>query len=518
MSENLFTESDLQTIRKEGLTAEEVSSQLKILHSKMIPLRLDRPSSIGDGIVAIPNSDRKVLISIHNQAAADGKMSKFVPASGAASRMFSSWFNYYEMEDFNDTEDAGILRNKIIGFAFYDDLSNIISREGRNIRSILRGDISEILEYILTAKGLNYAHLPKALLKFHTYSDHNRTSLEEHLVEATMYVQDKNRICRVHITISEEYKSDVENYISSIRKYYETKYNVQFEISLSVQFPSTNTIAIGMEGKPFRDETGKLAFRPGGHGALLKNLSTIEEDIIFVKNIDNIVPDRLKSETVLHKKILGGYLIKLREEIFHYLRFLNENEPDAKQLSEITGFCRERLYTILPSDFEGFSNSGKKDFIFEILNRPLRVCGMVRNEGEPGGGPFWVEGKGGKQSLQIVEKAQIDTKSEEQKTIWKSSTYFNPVDLVCSIKDYRGEKFDMGKYVDNETYIVSDKSYNGKPIKILELPGLWNGSMAGWNTIFVEVPSITFNPVKTVEDLLKDEHQETITQSGHVPS
>jgi len=259
-------------------------------------------------------------------------------------------------------------------------------------------------------------------------------------------------------------------------------------------------------------------FRPGGHGALLKNLITIEEDIIFVKNIDNIVPDRLKPETVLHKKILGGYLVKLREEIFHHLRFLNENEPNAKQLSEIAGFCRERLCVVLPSDFEIFSNRGKSDFVFDILNRPLRVCGMVRNEGEPGGGPFWVEEKRGGQSLQIVEKAQIDAESEEQKTIWESSTYFNPVDLVCSIKDYRGEKFDLGKYVDKDTCIVSNKSYEGKVLKVLELPGLWNGSMAGWNTIFVEVPSITFNPVKTVEDLLRDEHQGTITQSGRVPS
>ncbi len=507
MSESLFAESDLETISREGLTVEEVSFQLKILHSEPIPLKLDRPCSIGDGIVAIPDSDRKTLISIHNQAAEKGKMSKFVPASGAASRMFRSWFNYYETKGFNDTEDAGILRNEIIRFAFYDDLSNVISHDDRNILSILRENTSEILEYILTPKGLNYAHLPKALLKFHAYPDHNRTSLEEHLVEATLYVQDKNRICRIHITTSEEHRPDVEDYIFNIKEYYETRYNVKFKISLSTQFPSTNTIAVDMQGKPFRDEAGRLVFRPGGHGALLKNLSIIEEDIIFVTNIDNIVPDRLKPETVLHKKILGGYLVKLREEMFYYLRFLKENEPDEKQLSEIAAFCHERLCVVLPSDFEESPNTVKKDFVFNILNRPLRVCGMVRNEGEPGGGPFWVEGKMGEQSLQIVEKVQIDAKSEKQKAVWKSSTYFNPVDLVCSIKDYRGDKFDLEKYVDNDTCIVSDKSYNGKPLKVLELPGLWNGSMARWNTIFVEVPPITFNPVKTVEDLLRDEHR-----------
>ncbi|MCD6486858.1 MAG: DUF4301 family protein [Syntrophobacterales bacterium] len=510
MPENLFTESDLKTIGKEGLTMEKVFSQLKILHSETIPLKLDRSCSVGDGIVAIPDSDRETLISIHNRAAAKGRMTKLVPASGAASRMFSDWFTYYETKGFNDTEDAGILGNKIIRFAFYDDLSKVISRDGRDIGRMLLGNISGILGYILTSKGLNYAHLPKALLKFHAYPDHNRTSLEEHLVEATMYVQDKNRICKIYITTSGEHKSDVENYISNIKEYYESEYNVKFVISLSIQFPSTNTIAVDMEGKPFRDETGRLMFRPGGHGALLKNLNTIEEDIIFVKNIDNIVPDRLKPETVLHKKILGGYLVKLQEEIFHHLRFLNENEPDEKQLSKVAGFCRERLCAILPSDFERFPDTRKKDFIFNILNRPLRVCGMVKNEGEPGGGPFWVEGKNGGQTLQIVEEAQINSKSEEQKAIWKSSTYFNPVDLVCSIKDYRGEKFDLEEYVDNETYIVSDKSYEGKPMKALELPGLWNGSMAGWTTIFVEVPSITFNPVKTIEDLLRAEHQGAI--------
>ena len=511
MSKFLFTESDLETIGKEGFTVDDVSSQLKILHSGTIPLKLDRPCSIGDGIVAIPDSDRKALISIHNQAAAKGRMTKFVPASGAASRMFRNWFNYYETKGFNDTEDAGILENEIIRFAFYDDLANTISRDGLNISNILRGNISGILEYILTSKGLNYANLPKALLKFHAYPDRNRTSLEEHLVEATMYVQDKNRICRIHITVSEEYRSDVEDYISSIKEYYEIKYNVKFEIFLSIQFPSTNTIAADMEGNPFRDETGKLMFRPGGHGALLKNLSDIEADIIFVKNIDNIVPDRLKPETVLHKKILGGYLVKLQGEIFYYLRFLDGNKPDAKQLSEIADFCREKLCAILPSDFEKFPDTRKKEFVFDILNRPLRVCGMVRNEGEPGGGPFWVKGKKGGQSLQIVEEAQIDPESKKQKTIWKSSTCFNPVDLVCSIKNYRGGNFDLGKYVDNNAYIVSDKSYKEKPMKVLELPGLWNGSMAGWNTIFVEVPLITFNPVKTVEDLLRNEHQEDIT-------
>ena len=363
--------------------------------------------------------------------------------------------------------------------------------------------------YILTSKGLNYAHLPKALLKFHTYPDRNRTPLEEHLVESTLYLQDARHICRVHITVSEEHFADVETYISSIRNHYETEYNVKFEIALSVQLSSTNTIAVDREGKPFRDTAGNLVFRPGGHGALLKNLHAIEEEIIFLKNIDNIVPDRLKTETVKYKKILGGYLIKLQGKIFQYLRSLDSEEPNAKQYSEMADFCRKELSLTLPTGFDKFPDTRKKGLIFNVLNRPLRVCGMVKNEGEPGGGPFWVEGKDGSRSLQIVEEAQIDAKSEKQKAIWKSSTYFNPVDLVCGIRDYRGKKFDLGSYVDKKASIVSSKSYEGNTSKVLELPGLWNGSMAGWNTVFVEVPSSTFNPVKTVEDLLREEHGNT---------
>ncbi|MDO9515735.1 MAG: DUF4301 family protein [Syntrophales bacterium] len=507
MQERLFTKSDLEAIKEEGLTEEGVSSQLEILRGETIPLKLARACSIGDGIVAVPDSAREALVSEHNRAAAQGRMTKFVPASGAASRMFRGWFEWYEAEDFNTTEDARILEKQIPRFAFYDDLSRVVLRDGRDIRGVLREDIRGILEYILTPKGLNYAYLPKALLKFHAYPDYSRTPLEEHLVEAAMYVQDDRHICRLHITVSEEHRRDVEDYISRIRERYETEYNVRFEIALSIQSPSTNTIAIDSEGRPFRDEAGRIVLRPGGHGALLKNLTAIEGDVIFVKNIDNVVPDRLKQDTILYKKILGGYLLKLQGEVFHHLRFLSDNTPDEKQLSGIAGFCRERLSRGLPPDFDTFPAARKKTLLFDILNRPLRVCGMVRNDGEPGGGPFWVEEQDGTRSLQIVEKTQIDMESKRQRAIWESSAYFNPVDLVCGTRDYRGEKFKLERYVDGNTWTVSHKSYEGQSLKVLELPGLWNGSMAGWNTIFVAVPSTTFNPVKNVEDLLRDEHR-----------
>ncbi len=511
MKKNRFTQSDIETIEREGLTVQKVSSQLTILHSETIPVTLERPCSVNDGIMAIPESEKTALISRHEEAAAKGRMTKFVPASGAASRMFRNWFNYYETEDFKNTEEAGVLEDEIVKFAFYPDVEKVVSSDGRDPSKMLREDISEILEYILTPTGLNYAHLPKALLKFHAYPDHNRTPLEEHLVEAAMYTQDEDCVCRLHITVSGEHESKVQEYLSGIKKYYETRYNVRFQSSLSIQFPSTNTIAVDEKGIPFRDTEGRIMFRPGGHGALLKNLNAIEEDIIFIKNIDNVVPDRLKPETVHYKKILGGYLSTLQEQIFQYLHFLNENTMKERQLSEIMDFCRGTLCSIPSSDFENIPDTEKREILFNLLNRPLRVCGMVKNEGEPGGGPFWVRGKKGEQSLQIVEKAQVNVKSEAQRSIWESSSYFNPVDLVCSITDYRGEKFDLRRYVDGDTWIVSNKSYEGKPLKILEHPGLWNGSMAGWNTVFVEVPSITFNPVKTVEDLLRDEHQETIT-------
>jgi len=507
MSKKPFTAEDLQTIRDAGLTEERVLSQLETLSGETLPLPLARACSIGDGIVAIPGADHQGLIALHDRAASRGRMTKFVPASGAASRMFQQWFEWEEMEEFNATEDAGVLQKQIPRFAFYDDLARLAARDGRDFKDLLSKNIREVLEYVLTPKGLDYGHLPKALIKFHAYPDGSRTALEEHLVEAVMYVQDERHVCRMHVTVSEEHRTAVEQYIGSVRGQYETSYGVSFDLSLSVQSPATHTVAIGENGRLFRDEAGRMVLRPGGHGALLKNLNEIEGDVIFVKNIDNVVPDRLKPETVWHKKILGGCLLKLQEEIFRYLRFLDGTVQNNGSLPEIADFCRQRLSRSVPPEFETLSDTRKQKILFDILNRPLRVCGMVKNEGEPGGGPFWVEEGDGTRSLQIVEKAQVDLESRRQRAIWESSTYFNPVDLVCGIKDYRGEKFNLERYVDRKTGIISRKSHEGKPLKVLELPGLWNGSMAGWNTVFAAVPSATFNPVKIVGDLLRNEHR-----------
>ena len=506
MVHDLFTDEDLKRIRDDGISKEDIMTQLKIFKRGFTPVKLKRPCTAGDGIVVIPDTDRTPLIKTHDAAARQGRMIKFVPASGAASRMFRDWFRYEAMEDFKTSQSGTDFVRDLPQFAFYNDLQKIISQNGRDINDLIKdGELNIILSYILTSKGLNYAHLPKALLKFHAYPEHNRTSLEEHLVEAALYVQNADHKCNVHFTVSDEHKLEVQDHITRVRKYYEDKYGVTYNVSVSIQLPSTNTIAVDMYNSPFRNDEGKLVFRPGGHGALLKNLNAIDGDIIFLKNIDNVTPDRLKPAMVLHKKILAGYLVQLQEEIFANLRLLTEEHVDDKILSGIARFCNEKLFIGLPVAFEDFSPSQKIDIMIDKLNRPLRVCGMVKNEGEPGGGPFWI-GENGTQSLQIIEQAQIDFNSDEQKRIWNSSTHFNPVDLVCGVKDYRDHKFDLEKYVDKNAYLISDKSLEGRNLKALELPGLWNGAMARWNTVFVEVPIITFNPVKTINDLLRKEH------------
>ncbi|TFG37631.1 MAG: DUF4301 family protein, partial [Syntrophobacterales bacterium] len=383
----------------------------------------------------------------------------------------------------------------------------IILNDGNDLDALKENkNYSKILDYILNPGGLNYAHLPKALIKFHLYDDHIRTALEEQLVEAILHVRDVENTCRIHFTISDDHKGAIENLISRVKKPYEERYGVSLDISLSIQFPSTDTIAVDMEDRPLRDKKNNLIFRPGGHGALLKNLDAIEYDIIFLKNIDNVVPDRLKGNTILYKKILGGYLIELQREIFHYIDVISGSKSDEDLLRNAESFGRNRLNITFPEKFDDLNFEERKDFLLQKLNRPLRVCGMVKNVGEPGGGPFWVEESDGTLSLQIIEEVQIDGNSKEQSDLWKSSTHFNPVDIVCGVKNYRNEKFDLEKYVDKDTYIITKKSQEGKDLKALELPGLWNGSMAKWNTVFVEVPLSTFNPVKTVDDLLREQH------------
>ena len=501
-----FSDEDLKTISAKGTDLQEVLAQLETFRRGTRPLRLIRPAYPGDGIVQIPLDEREVLVSFHDQAAEEGRMLKFVPASGIASRMFKDWYSLYQQGEFNSAERPVKFLENLVKFAFYDDLREVMASEGKDVENCIHeGRYVDILEFILTSRGLNYAWLPKALLKFHIYPGHTRTALEEHLVEAALYVRDARNICRIHFTVSEEHKFRFTDLLSRIKRYYESLFNVRYEIETTVQHSSTDTIAVDTENRPFRDRNGKIIFRPGGHGSLLKNLNAIDGDLIFIKNIDNVIPDRLKDITVLYKKILGGYLVRLQDEIFHHLKLLSQERLDEELLLRVIDFCQEKLFHSFPDGFLNESESARKKYIFQMLNRPVRVCGMVKNESEPGGGPFWVE-EDETQSLQIVEQNQLDLNSEEQKDIWKSSTHFNPVDLVCGVRNHQGEKFDLNSYVNRDAVLISKKSHEKGELKALELPGLWNGSMAFWNTVFVEVPLGTFNPVKTVDDLLRKSH------------
>lgn len=506
MSDRMFTPQDMDVISQTGLSVDDVMYQIDIFRQGFQPMQLDRPCTIDDGIVSIPADRQHVLFEAHDEAARQGKMMKFVPASGAASRMFKDWFEFDEFLNFNESSAATEFANELSRYPFYNDLKNVLSQKGLELSSLIKNRrVTTILQYILNPGGLNYGHLPKAVLKFHSYPGHTRTALEEHLVEAVSYIKDSHGKCRIHFTVSPEHLSDAENHISEVIERYEHQYDVQYDITVSLQLPSTDTIAVDSANQPFRDGTGKLLFRPGGHGALLKNLNTIDHDIIFVKNIDNVAPDRLKPDTILFKKLLGGYLVSLQNRIHSYIRDLEKERISEETITEIGSFCRDKLFITFPSNFKEFSNPQRIHFLIDILNRPVRVCGMVKNEGEPGGGPFWVT-RDGTTSLQIIEQAQVDITSEEQRSIWSSSTHFNPVDIVCGVKDYRGVKFDLGKFVDRSAYFISEKSFEGKKLKALEHPGLWNGAMAKWNTVFVEVPITTFSPVKTVHDLLRKEH------------
>ena len=507
MSLSFFSDKDLKAIVGRGIDVQEVLRQLEIFRRGRKPLRILKAARLGDGIVQILPDEWEHLVSLHNRAAKRSRMLKFVPASGVASRMFKDWYRLYQRTGIDSSGGAAEFLNNIGKFAFYHDLKEVMTSEREDLeRCIREGRCADILKFILTPRGLNYVWLPKALLKFHAYPEHNRTALEEHLVEAALYVRDARNICRIHFTVSEEHESRFVNVLVRKKVDYENLFRVKYEVTVTKQHPTTDTITVDMENRPFRDKTGEIVFWPGGHGALLKNLNAIDGDIIFIKNIDNIVPDRLKDSTVLHKKILGGYLVRLQDEVFRNLKLLSRKQEEDDLISRVVRFCREKLFISFSDGFRKSSTSAKREYLFRMLNRPIRVCGMVKNAGEPGGGPFWVE-ENGIRSLQIVEQNQLDQDSKEQNDIWKSSTHFNPVDLVCGVRNYKGEKFDLNPYVNVDAVFISKKPYEKGELKALELPGLWNGSMASWNTVFVEVPLETFNPVKTVDDLLRKAHQ-----------
>jgi hypothetical protein len=510
----MFSNNDLKKIAALGITMETIEQQINNFKNGFPFARLQAPATKGNGIRTFNEKEIHELITNFDRTSKDLKLVKFVPASGAATRMFKHLYEFRELPDKGKAADdtdfnsAGHFFLNLGKLAFYDDLKKIMSHAGFNIEECLRKkDYNTILDYILTEKGLNYGYLPKGLIKFHHYGTFSRTATGEHLVEGAHYCADRAKHVKVHLTVSPEHLSDFRNLIAYVQPYYESMFGVSYEINFSVQKPSTDTIAVDMNNEPFREKDGSLLFRPGGHGALIENLNDLDFDVVFIKNIDNVVPDRLKAETYRYKKLLGGLLIMLQGKSFSLLKALDKKPPAVDVIMEATQFCEQQVNISFPSDFSRWEESKKVKFLQNILNHPIRVCGMVKNEGEPGGGPFWVKNKQGEISLQIVESSQIDLKNPEQKKIFGASTHFNPVDLVCSLKNYKGEKFDLHQYIDQNTGFISVKSKDGRQLKAMELPGLWNGAMANWITIFVEVPIITFNPVKTVNDLFREQHQ-----------
>ncbi len=510
MIHTYFSKEDIHQIITRGQTPEAILSQIEIFKRGIPYTTLHRPCTVDDGITVLQQSDIEALGTLYAQAVSAGRVTKFVPASGAATRMFQALIAYCEHKEAAESKnDQDVLQfiNNLQRFAFYDDLQAAVHRHGGEVETYLaHGQYAELLAYLLTSQGLNYANLPKILLKFHRYDDHCRTPLEEHLVEAAAYAQDRHQVARLHVTVTPAHAEAVQAHIAASRRRYE-RAGLRYEITLSVQSPAADTIAVDLDNNPFRDEQGHLLFRPGGHGALLANLQALAADIVFIKNIDNVVPDRLKEVTYRYKRALGGHLVYLQQQMFAYLAHLAAGRVDEGLLEEIRTFARRELAIVVPPGLQHAPQRERIRFLYDRLHRPLRVCGMVQNEGEPGGGPFWVEHPDGSLSRQIVESSQVDTALPEQRALLGASTHFNPVDLVCGVRDYRGQPFDLQHFADPNAGFISHKTYAGRPLKALELPGLWNGAMAYWNTVFVEVPLSTFSPVKTVLDLLRPEHQ-----------
>ena len=507
----MLTHEDKELLAKKGISEEKIAEQLACFEKGFPFLKLSAAASVENGgIMKAEAKDFERYLAEWN-AYKDGekKIVKFVPASGAASRMFKNMFEFLGADyDKPTTDFEKKFFDHIHDFAFYNDLNAAcMDNTGKNIDALLsEQNYKAIVSNLLEAAGLNYGALPKGLLKFHRYADGVRTPLEEHLVEGALYAAGKTGKVNIHFTVSTEHRALFEKLVAAKVGEYEAKYGAKYHISFSEQKPSTDTVAADMENKPFRDKDGKLLFRPGGHGALIENLNDLDADIVFIKNIDNVVPDRLKADTVIYKKLLAGVLVTLQKQAFEYLELLDSGHYSHEQLETIIRFVQQQL-RCRRTDLKELEDADLVIYLRKKLNRPMRVCGMVKNVGEPGGGPFLAYNPDGTISLQILESSQIDMNDPEKKAMFEKGTHFNPVDLVCAIRDYKGRKFNLLEHVDKATGFISYKSKNGKDLKALELPGLWNGSMSDWNTVFVEVPLSTFNPVKTVNDLLREQHQ-----------
>ena len=478
----MFTEKDLHQIEQHGLTREAVERQIENFRRGFPFLKVVRAASPGDGVVVVDDAAADAAQARYEQAAHGLSVVKFVPASGAATRMFKELFEF--VNEGKRGKGIDTLLENIERFAFWPELKAVLP-EGADDRTVVS---------CIVKQGLGYGQKPKGLVTFHAYPDGARKAVEEHLVEGAAYAS-TDGVARIHFTVSPEHRAGFESLLAEKVPLYEKRFGIRYEISFSVQKPSTDTIAVNPDNTPFRQEDGSLLFRPAGHGALIENLNEIDADIIFIKNIDNVTTDARRGDTIRYKKVLAGLLLELQEQAFAHLRALEAGTAD---LAEVAAFVEQRLCVKLPAAYDA-------TLLRAVLDRPIRVCGMVRNEGEPGGGPFWVANPDGTESLQIAESSQI---SPDDMPLMKSATHFNPVDLVCGVRTSQGGKFDLRRYTDPSTGFISSKSSGGRDLRAQELPGLWNGAMARWNTVFVDVPITTFSPVKVVQDLLRPQHQQ----------
>lgn len=505
-----MNQQELTQIAARGISEQQIAKQLEQIKNGFPFLRLEGAAAIGKGIMSPDAEEVKKYEQVWDEYKKQGhRIVKFVPASGAASRMFKNLFAFLDAPyDVPTTDFEKHFFDNIKKFAFRKSLcSKCKENEGSCVCDLIKaGKYKAVVANLLKASGLNYGQLPKGLLQFHEYSDEEvRTPMEEHLVEAALYAS-SNGEANVHFTVSHDHLQLFEKMVADKVEGYAKKFGVKYNISFSEQKPSTDTIAANPDNTPFHNEDGSLLFRPGGHGALIENLNEIDADVVFIKNIDNVVPDRLKADTVTYKQVIAGILVSLQQKAFEYLRVLDSGTYNHEKLEAIIRFLQRDL-CCRRSDIKELEDADLVIYLRKKLNRPMRVCGVVKNVGEPGGGPFLTYNSDGTVSLQILESSQIDKNNKQYMDMFAQGTHFNPVDLVCATKDYKGNDFDFPKYVDPKTGFISNKSKNGKELKALELPGLWNGAMSDWNTIFVEVPLSTFNPVKTVNDLLRDQHQ-----------
>ncbi|MCF4100431.1 DUF4301 family protein [Gillisia sp. M10.2A] len=513
-----FSKADLTLIGEKGISVENVQDQLNIFKRGNVAVDIQAAATVGNGIKAFSDDQITKLASFYDANKNKLNILKFVPASGAATRMFKALHAFMEEFDpkkeslpvyLNKPENTSLEKffSHIEKLPFYKQALKYAS-ENYSEFDTATDDIQKYLlvKSILFSPGLDLSNYPKGLVPFHKYQGFTATAFEEHLYEAAQYAEVVG-VAKLHFTVSEGHKEKFETEFERIQSRVENATNTKFKITYSYQDPKTDTIAAAEDNTPFRTADGNLFFRPGGHGALIENLNQLDTNLVFIKNIDNVVTSSHSEEVAGYKKMLAGLLLKMEEQCFSFLELLDNNEVSEEEINRVLSFLGDELFVEMEAGFEKLSKTERIEHLKDRLNRPLRVCGMVKNEGEPGGGPFLVKMENGIKSLQIIEGAQIDQKDSRQQDIAQNATHFNPVDLVCGLKNYKGKSFDLHKYVDPATSFIASKTKEGKELKALERPGLWNGAMAKWNTIFVEVPVCTFNPVKTVADLLKDTHQ-----------